>query len=199
MEKIHKSVSDEAAHLRARLEEIEGEPVRAVSEYCRAFRAWGEAIKQRVDREPEDPETDRWREYLSALETLNLPIVKSCLLARLIYGGEELRTEPCPEHKGHWSGCVWEDLPCGCVVGANLQALRSLRWNYKRRGALVWLKGRHRCWRCRGAGVVDSIAGAHTRLCPQCEAHPKRGYQRILSEPEQVLAEQERAAAGAAT
>lgn len=119
-DRVQKVVSDEAAHLRARLEEIEGEPVRAVSEYCNAFRAWRDAIAQRVEREPEDSENQRWTDYLEALDELHLPIVKSNLLARLIYGGEELRTEPCPEHKGHWSGCVWEDLPCGCVVGANV-------------------------------------------------------------------------------
>ena len=44
-------------------------------------------------------------------------IGKSNLLARLIYGGEKLRTKMCPEHKGHWSGCVFREedrCPHGC-------------------------------------------------------------------------------------
>lgn len=119
-ETVQKDLTDEAAELRARLEEIEGEPVRAVSEYCAAFRAWEEAIKQRIEREPDDLETPRWESYRDALETLHLPILKSNLLARLIYEGHEVLPVPCPVHEGHWSGCVWEDLPCGCVVGGNV-------------------------------------------------------------------------------
>jgi len=119
-ETVHKDLTEEAAQLRARLEEIEGEPVRAVSEYCAAFRAWETAIGERVKREPDNEETPRWQSYLDALAVLRLPILKSNLLARLIYEGREVRPEPCPEHEGHWSGCVWEDLPCGCVVGGNV-------------------------------------------------------------------------------
>jgi DnaJ-class molecular chaperone len=58
------------------------------------------------------------------------------------------------------------------------------------------LKGRQRCWTCKGEGVVGSMRGARTRLCPDCNGKPKRGYQRILSEPEQVIAEQEATAEG---
>jgi len=119
-ETVHKDLTDEAVQLRARLEEIEGEPVRAVSEYCAAFKAWDEAIKQRIEREPGNEETARWKSYSQALDLLRLPILKSNLLARLIYEGHEVRPEPCPVHGGHWSGCVWEDLPCGCVVGGNV-------------------------------------------------------------------------------
>lgn len=120
-EAVHKAVTSEAAKLRARLEEIEGEPVLAASEYCNAFRAWAEAISERVKREPDDEMTPLWKTYLEAIETLRLPIVKSNLLARLIYCGEELRQEPCPVHQGHWSGCVFhEQLPCGCVAHGNV-------------------------------------------------------------------------------
>jgi len=41
-----------------------------------------------------------------------MQITKSSLLGRLIYGGEKLRTEMCPIHKGHWSGLEWPDKPC---------------------------------------------------------------------------------------
>lgn len=119
--RVHKEgLTDEAAQLRARLEELEGEPVLAASEYCNAFRAWAEAIAARIEREPDAEEAERWRRCKRALDELPLYILKSNLLARLIYCGEEVRTTPCPAHKGHWSGCVWEDLPCGCVAHGNV-------------------------------------------------------------------------------
>lgn len=54
-----------------------------------------------------------WNETLSSVE---LSIRKSALLARLIYGGEKLRTQKCPQHKGHWSGLEHPDNQCphGC-------------------------------------------------------------------------------------
>jgi hypothetical protein len=50
-------------------------------------------------------------------------IAKSCLLWRLIYDGQELRTVPCPVHEGHWSGCAWPEKPedvCACMDGSNV-------------------------------------------------------------------------------
>ena len=41
-----------------------------------------------------------------------LSIRKSNLLARLLYAGEKLRSQACPEHKGKWSGIEWPDKPC---------------------------------------------------------------------------------------
>ncbi len=35
---------------------------------------------------------------------INLRVRKSNCLGRMLYSGEDLRTEKCPEHKGHWSG-----------------------------------------------------------------------------------------------
>lgn len=93
-----------------------------------------------------------------------------------------------------------------------IKALRSLRWNYKRRGVWVWLKGRQKCRGCLGGGrvplgVTPGLIGLTTsassftsQTCSTCEGDGKvRGYQRILFEPRQAFAEQERAAAGAAT
>jgi len=48
-----------------------------------------------------------------------LDIRKSCLLSRLIYAGEPLRTRPCPIHKGRWSGC-FDVCPAGCNFGVNV-------------------------------------------------------------------------------
>jgi hypothetical protein len=45
---------------------------------------------------------------------------KSCLLGRMIYGGEDLRTRPCPLHGGRWSGCTPEACPGGCNYGINV-------------------------------------------------------------------------------
>lgn len=38
-------------------------------------------------------------------EQLYLAISKSCLLDRMVYGGERPSKTPCPVHKGVWSGC----------------------------------------------------------------------------------------------
>jgi len=52
-------------------------------------------------------------------------ITKSALLARLIYGGEDLREIMCPDHKGSWSGRAWADeskgeKACGCNTDGNV-------------------------------------------------------------------------------
>lgn len=92
------------------------------------------------------------------------------------------------------------------MLRVRLRELRSLRWNYKRRGVWAWLK-RHRCFTCGGKGKVVQVViqvprpsdgGIPDRLatCSHCQGHPKRGYQRILSEPEKVIAEQTALAEG---
>jgi hypothetical protein len=45
---------------------------------------------------------------------------KSCLMGRMVYGGEELRERPCPIHGGRWSGCAPEACPAGCSYGINI-------------------------------------------------------------------------------
>lgn len=90
-----------------------------------------------------------------------------------------------------------------------LKALRSLRLNYKWRGVWVWLKGRavRRCIPCQGDGRICKHPPLHIppcghelKVCPAClgdgKQFGKRGYQRILFEPKQVLAEQEATAEG---
>jgi len=48
-------------------------------------------------------------------------VTKSCLLDRLIYGKEKLRTVPCPVHQGKWSGCSFDHPPCEyCYYGSNV-------------------------------------------------------------------------------
>jgi hypothetical protein len=90
-----------------------------------------------------------------------------------------------------------------------IKALQSLRWNYKRRGVWIWLKGRavRCCIPCLGDGKLCKnpplhvpTGGCETSVCPTChgtgEKFGKRGYQRILSEPQNVLNEQTAAVKG---
>lgn len=88
-----------------------GEPVRPVSKYCEALITWARVVQERVESTPQG-EHSQWEAYASHLIYIIKDIHKSNLLDRLIYGGENLRTEPCPKHKGRWSGI----LPCelGC-------------------------------------------------------------------------------------
>lgn len=78
-----------------------------------------------------------------------------------------------------------------------LQAIRALRLNYKWRGVWIWLKGRKRCRRCKGEGWVYSGPPFWVPDdCPTCHGELKRGYQRILKEPNQVAQEQQAIAEG---
>ncbi len=45
-------------------------------------------------------------------------VSKSCLLDRLVYRGEVLRTRLCPEHKGVWSGGSLSSNHCPCQHGS---------------------------------------------------------------------------------
>ena len=78
---------------------------------------------------------ERPEEDAEAVRALDLAIRKSCLLSRLIYVGEPLRTRKCPRHEGRWSGIPWPGAkcthgpdckcasgceciaPCGCATG----------------------------------------------------------------------------------
>jgi hypothetical protein len=104
-----------------------GEPVRPVSQYCQAFADWRRAIGEKVKRiragEERCPWGDEgWEEICGAYDRVTTAIPKSNLLARLIYGGERLRSKPCPEHHGRWSGCVFsaDEITCGCGASANI-------------------------------------------------------------------------------
>ena len=55
-------------------------------------------------------------EFAKARNVIEFAIEKSCLLDRMIYGGEQPSQTPCPVHKGRWSGIqfgwpdgVWSD------------------------------------------------------------------------------------------
>lgn len=44
--------------------------------------------------------------------SIHLRVHKSNCLGRLLYGGEDLRTDPCPQHKGMWVGPHNGHCPC---------------------------------------------------------------------------------------
>lgn len=97
------------------------EPVRPVSQYCDAFYAWRDALRDRQVRTTLGQCCPDFS-LESALDSLNnliIPISKSSMLDRLIYGGEKLRTKQCPIHKGTWSGLEFvgdEACPHGCQL-----------------------------------------------------------------------------------
>lgn len=105
----------------AKLAEYYKEPVRPISFYCNQFILWRRAILDALERgdfDWDDYTKERWQKVVSALNEVEIPIRKSNLLWRLLYGGEDLRTEQCPIHKGHWSGCKFGGDACPhCMYG----------------------------------------------------------------------------------
>jgi len=82
-------------------------------QFCNAMDAWAGACMTELPTDDEDKK--KWRkEFREAWSLIRLAIRKSCLLDRLIYGGETLRTEICPVHLGRWSGCSMDPQPAGC-------------------------------------------------------------------------------------
>jgi hypothetical protein len=111
----------EAEAMLEQLSQYYGEPVKPISQYCEAFRTWRKAIQAAYEREPEGPWKCQYGDMARDIHETSLHVAKSNLLARLLYEGEELRTEPCPVHKGRWSGCAWGDDACPhCMSGSNI-------------------------------------------------------------------------------
>lgn len=129
-----------AEEMLAVLSDYYNEPVMPVRAYCRALEAWAKVqvkneaaeIAEKVKELRENPTlaialggergitSERNRGWRFHLDSVLLAIRKSNLLHRLIYLGEPLRTEMCPEHKGRWSGCQPEPCPHGCSSGINV-------------------------------------------------------------------------------
>jgi hypothetical protein len=87
-------------------------PLLRLSDVCHTLRLWGAALKQALNNS----------DTVEAWQKVDLAINKSNLLSRLFFTKENLRTEPCPEHKGHWSGCFMEgpNGPCRCQHEGNV-------------------------------------------------------------------------------
>jgi hypothetical protein len=94
------------------------QPVLPINEYCSALDTWLACIQALNAEGPQAGQGASHYElqgesYYEVLDEIRIDIAKSNLLGRLLYGGENLRTMPCPQHKGHWSG-YQEDCPLGC-------------------------------------------------------------------------------------
>lgn len=84
-------------------------------DFCEALEQWAEAFVNPQEHDDSDTRVRR-QEFQVHWGEVHKAIRKSCLLERLLYGGEKLRTRPCPIHKGQWSGIT--DPPCEhCGVG----------------------------------------------------------------------------------
>ena len=99
---------------------IKSEPLMPASYFCGAIGAWAGLCMNPTGSEDEYKKkwSDDFRKHWQFIYTA---IMKSCLLDRLIYGGETVRARMCPAHNGHWSGC-WlnPSQKCECAHGSCL-------------------------------------------------------------------------------
>jgi hypothetical protein len=77
----------------------------------------------RTDREAAIDRLMGFETAAHQVERVLTAVHKSNLLARILYSGETLRAQMCPEHKGEWSGIEWADDVCphGCQFTGWLQ------------------------------------------------------------------------------
>jgi hypothetical protein len=92
-----KLTDEQVKEMLLKLEDHFGEPVRPVSDYCKAFETWFGVVTKKAMQAGD-------RQTITSMNSVRISIKKSNLLARLIYGGEKLRTKECPIHKGKWNG-----------------------------------------------------------------------------------------------
>lgn len=116
-----KLTPEQAEEMLMRLTRHFNEPVLPMSKYCAAFQTWAEVVERACTdptlmRDPEYPRRQYGHAYHEHLRYILLDIRKSNLLGRMLYGGEPLRTEKCPEHGGHWDG---QSMLLGCRHGCD--------------------------------------------------------------------------------
>lgn len=88
-----------------------GQRVAPAQDHCRALLEWVRVMD----------ESGYAPQVKEAWNSIYVTLMKSNLAHRLVYLGEEVRTEPCPTHKGHWSGCrFFDDDQCECMSGSNV-------------------------------------------------------------------------------
>lgn len=164
-ETVARMLADLSAHF--------GEPVMPASRFCGKMRAWFRAVHDGAAREKAE---QHWSNSLQALSgaiyAVDLAITKSACLARLIYGGEDIRTEQCPVHKGRWSGCAWRSPECatseypdGCMDGSNVTGWLPLPSVAERQREWHASRPHEACADC-GKRYHKSPAGAS---CPHCD------------------------------
>jgi hypothetical protein len=109
--------AEQVAELEDALTRHYGERVAPVSKVCAAIGDYVTALREGGEDGPySGSAAEAIREHGPVLLFFAR---KSNLLWRLIYLGQPLRTQKCPEHRGHWSGC---DVPgtCACQVGTDV-------------------------------------------------------------------------------
>lgn len=110
---------DEAIQMLEKLRTHYNQPVMPLGRFCNAMYDWCQALldlKQRT-KAAGYPHY-HGSAYVDELRHIMMDINKSSLLFRMLYLGEELRTEICPAHKGTMDVQVWVGFPgagsCAC-------------------------------------------------------------------------------------
>jgi hypothetical protein len=94
-------------------------PLLRLSDVCNTLRMFARIFCTPLPTDDEYKKKER-AEHYEHFSKVDLAISKSSLLDRLFFQDEGVRTEPCPEHKGRWSGCAWDSPGCACRNGANV-------------------------------------------------------------------------------
>lgn len=111
---VHRAGEIADAALQSPSSETPAATARSVDDYCAILFQWAEmAVAKGILRQ-------------ETVNEVKFAVLKSSYLGRRLYGGEEHRTEPCPVHKGRWSGLpLGSDPPCGCDLTGWLRAARG--------------------------------------------------------------------------
>lgn len=108
---------EQAAELLDKLRTHYNQPVLPLSRVCNALEDWRDALEQAKARS-KSPQYSHGEAYVDSLGHILTDIHKSGLLFRLLYLGEELRTEMCPTHQGNMEIQIWVGFPnagtCEC-------------------------------------------------------------------------------------
>lgn len=94
-------------------------PLLRLSDVCNMLRLWARTFCTPLPTDDEYKKKER-AEHYEHFSKVDLAISKSCLLDRLFFQDEVIRTVPCPVHKGRWSGCDWDTPGCACRNGSNV-------------------------------------------------------------------------------
>jgi hypothetical protein len=78
-------------------------PVLRLGRVCWAMTKWARLIATPHPDE-RSHERDFREKFTAAWDVVNLAIIKSAVLDRVLYGGEDFRTRRCPIHRGRWIG-----------------------------------------------------------------------------------------------
>jgi hypothetical protein len=108
------------------LEWLNHGPLLMLSDVCATLRMWASIRSTPLDTDSDYKIKER-EEFGETWRSLDLAIRKSNFLARLFFTEEGVRTVPCPDHKGQWSGCFSEchvpgkeHGPCPCQHQGNV-------------------------------------------------------------------------------